>query len=73
MLDKIYVSDIMTPRSVFFALDKELTVEEVFMKYKPLRFSHILSTYPVPLSSEVISNIAKSVCRCDARSCGEPK
>lgn len=41
MLDKIYVSDIMTPRSVFFALDKELTVEEVFNKYKPLRFSRI--------------------------------
>lgn len=41
MLDKIYVSDIMTPRSVFFALDKELTVEEVFLKYKPLRFSRI--------------------------------
>lgn len=41
MLDKIYVSDIMTPRSVFFALDKELTVEEVFAKYRPIRFSRI--------------------------------
>ncbi|MFM6930561.1 MAG: CNNM domain-containing protein [Bdellovibrio sp.] len=41
MLDKIYVSDIMTPRSVFFALDKNLTVEEVFAKYRPLRFSRI--------------------------------
>ncbi|UYL09818.1 hemolysin family protein [Bdellovibrio sp. SKB1291214] len=41
MLDKIYVSDIMTPRSVFFALEKDLTVEEVFNKYKPLRFSRI--------------------------------
>lgn len=41
MLDKIYVSDIMTPRSVFFALDKDLTVEEVFTRYKPLRFSRI--------------------------------
>lgn len=41
MLDKIYVSDIMTPRSVFFALDKNLTVEEVFNKYRPLRFSRI--------------------------------
>lgn len=41
MLDKIYVSDIMTPRSVFFALDKDLNVEEVFNKYRPLRFSRI--------------------------------
>lgn len=41
MLDKIYVSDIMTPRSVFFALDKDQTVEEVFNKYRPLRFSRI--------------------------------
>ncbi len=41
MLDKIYVSDIMTPRSVFFALDRNLTVEEVFAKYRPIRFSRI--------------------------------
>ncbi|WP_415062731.1 CNNM domain-containing protein [Bdellovibrio sp.] len=51
MLDKIYVSDIMTPRSVFFALDKELTVEEVFNKYKPLRFSRI------PVYSGSLDNI----------------
>lgn len=51
MLDKIYVSDIMTPRSVFFALDKELTVEEVFAKYKPLRFSRI------PVYSGSLDNI----------------
>lgn len=41
MLDKIYVSDIMTPRSVFFALDDQMDVEEVFAKHKPLRFSRI--------------------------------
>ena len=51
MLDKIYVSDIMTPRSVFFALDKELTVEEVFAKYRPLRFSRI------PVYSGSLDNI----------------
>jgi len=51
MLDKIYVSDIMTPRSVFFALDKDLTVEEVFNKYKPLRFSRI------PVYSGSLDNI----------------
>lgn len=41
MLDKIYVSDIMTPRSVFFALDASQTVEEVAAKYKPIRFSRV--------------------------------
>lgn len=51
MLDKIYVSDIMTPRSVFFALDKELSMEEVFTRYKPLRFSRI------PVYSGSLDNI----------------
>ncbi|MGZ3770000.1 MAG: CNNM domain-containing protein [Bdellovibrio sp.] len=51
MLDKMYVSDIMTPRSVFFALDKDLTVEEVFNKYKPIRFSRI------PVYSDSLDNI----------------
>ncbi len=41
MLDNIYVSDIMTPRSVMFALESTMTVEEVGVKYKPLRFSRI--------------------------------
>lgn len=40
-LDKIFISDIMTPRSVFMALDSEMTVHEVSKKYKPLRFSRI--------------------------------
>ena len=40
-LDKIYVSDIMTPRSVFTALDSQWTVEDVARKYKPLRFSRL--------------------------------
>lgn len=51
MMDKIYVSDIMTPRSVFFALDKDMTVEEVFAKYKPVRFSRI------PVYAESLDNI----------------
>lgn len=51
MLDKIYVSDIMTPRSVFFALEDKLTVEEVFSKFKPLRFSRI------PVFSGSLDNI----------------
>ena len=41
MLDNIFVSDIMTPRSVMFALDGSMTVEDVFEKYKPIRFSRI--------------------------------
>lgn len=41
MLDKIFVSDIMTPRSVFMALDGSMTVDEVAKKYRPIRFSRI--------------------------------
>lgn len=40
-LNSLYVSDVMTPRSVFFALDSDMTVEEVHQKYKPIRFSRI--------------------------------
>ncbi|MFN3454519.1 MAG: hemolysin family protein [Pseudobdellovibrio sp.] len=40
-LDNIYVSDIMTPRSVFMALEGSQTVHEVAKKYKPIRFSRI--------------------------------
>ncbi len=41
MLDKIFVSDIMTPRSVFFALESDETVEEVAKKFRPIRFSRV--------------------------------
>ena len=51
MLDKIYVSDIMTPRSVFFALEQGLTVDEVFTKHRPIRFSRI------PVFSGSLDNI----------------
>ncbi len=40
-LDKIFVSDIMTPRSVFTALDGSLTLEEVGKKFRPIRFSRL--------------------------------
>ncbi|MBC7420127.1 MAG: HlyC/CorC family transporter [Bdellovibrio sp.] len=40
-LDKIYVSDIMTPRSVFMALEASLTVDEVAKKFRPIRFSRL--------------------------------
>lgn len=41
MLSTIYVSDIMTPRSVIFALEDDSTVEDVLETYKPVRFSRI--------------------------------
>lgn len=41
MLNELYVSDIMTPRSVFFAMEASMTVEEVAAKYRPIRFSRI--------------------------------
>lgn len=41
MMDRIFVSDIMTPRSVFFALESNITVDEVVTKFVPLRFSRI--------------------------------
>lgn len=40
-LNSLYVSDIMTPRSVFFAVEDDMTVEEVHMKFRPIRFSRI--------------------------------
>lgn len=51
MLDRIFVSDIMTPRSVMFALEDEMTVGEVFQKYQPLRYSRI------PVFHDSIDNI----------------
>lgn len=41
MLDKLFVSDIMTPRSVMFSLPGEMTVQEVGEKFKPIRYSRI--------------------------------
>lgn len=40
-LDKIFVADIMTPRSVITALNASLTVDEVALKFRPIRFSRI--------------------------------
>lgn len=41
MLENMYASDIMTPRSVLFALPWEKTVGEVMNEHKPVRFSRI--------------------------------
>jgi CBS domain containing-hemolysin-like protein len=51
MLDKIFISDIMTPRSVFMALDASLNVEEVSKKFRPIRFSRI------PVYEDSLDNI----------------
>jgi CBS domain containing-hemolysin-like protein len=51
MLDKILISDIMTPRSVFMALDASLTVEQISKKYRPIRFSRI------PVYEDSLDNI----------------
>ncbi len=50
-LENIFVSDIMTPRSVFMALDDDLTVEEVAKKFRPIRFSRI------PVYKDSLDNI----------------
>jgi CBS domain containing-hemolysin-like protein len=41
MLNNMYVSDIMTPRSVMFALEGDETVEEIAQRFRPIRFSRI--------------------------------
>jgi CBS domain containing-hemolysin-like protein len=41
MLDKLYVADIMTPRSVMLALSGEMTVQEAGEKFRPIRYSRI--------------------------------
>lgn len=41
MLDKVKVSDIMTPRSVILAFEEENTVGQLMDKHKPIRFSRI--------------------------------
>ena len=40
-LNSLFVSDVMTTRSVFFALDCDMSVEDAHLKHKPIRFSRI--------------------------------
>ena len=40
-LNSMFVSDVMTPRSVIFALEADATVEDVAAMFKPIRFSRI--------------------------------
>lgn len=50
-LDKIYVSDIMTPRSVFTAIKASMSVDEVAKKHRPIRFSRL------PVYEDTLDNI----------------
>ena len=40
-LNNMFVSDIMTPRSVMVAFEEDITVDEVMKTYRPIRFSRI--------------------------------
>ena len=41
MLDNVFVHDIMTPRSVLFALQEDMAVDEVLEQHSPIRYSRI--------------------------------
>ncbi len=58
-LRQIQVNDVMTPRTVVFALDETLTIEEVLEKYPTLRFSRI------PVYQNNIDHITGVVMRYD--------
>lgn len=56
-LNKLEVSDIMTPRSVIFAIDSEDTIGQVFKEHKSIEFSRI------PIYKENLDNITGFVLR----------
>ena len=56
-LNKIYASDVLTPRSVILAFQQDSTVEEVVKKYNPIRFSQI------PVYDKDIDNVVGMVFR----------
>ncbi len=57
MLNKISVTDIMTPRSVVFGFEKKLTVGEIFNDHKTIQFSRI------PVFDETMDNIEGAILR----------
>ncbi len=56
-LNKLEVSDIMTPRSVIFALNSEDTIGQVFKEHKSIEFSRI------PIYKDTLDNITGFVLR----------
>ena len=57
MLDNISVSEIMTPRSVIFALEQTISVGAVFEKHVPIRYSRI------PIFDKELDNVTGMVHR----------
>ncbi len=57
LLDMIYVSDIMTPRSVILAMEENTTVDQTIQKHRPIRFSRI------PIYSEHLDQVTGQVLR----------
>jgi CBS domain containing-hemolysin-like protein len=56
-LNKLFVSDIMTPRSVIFALDEADTVGQIFKENKAIEFSRI------PIFKETLDEVTGFVLR----------
>jgi CBS domain containing-hemolysin-like protein len=56
-LNKIYAGDVLTPRSVILAFQKNLTVEKAVKKHNPIRFSQI------PIFDRDIDNVIGMVFR----------
>ena len=56
-LNKIYASDVLTPRSVILAFQQDQTVDEVVKKYNPIPFSQI------PVYDKDIDNVIGMVFR----------
>lgn len=57
LLDAIYVSDIMTPRSVILAMNENTTVNEVVKNHRPIRFTRI------PIYKESLDQVTGQVLR----------
>jgi CBS domain containing-hemolysin-like protein len=57
MLNKISITDIMTPRSVVFGFEKQMTVGEVFNDHKTIQFSRI------PVFNETMDNVEGVILR----------
>ncbi|MCO5113489.1 MAG: hemolysin family protein [Bdellovibrionaceae bacterium] len=57
MLDKVKVTDIMTPKSVIFALELDSTIGDVFKEHKTIHFSRI------PVYKDTSDNIEGIVLR----------
>jgi len=56
-LNSIYVKEVMTPRSVFVALQKDMTISEVMSEFKTIPFSRI------PLYDKDLDNIIGMIFR----------